>query len=210
MNDITARKTGTWALLLAGFTGAASALFLAFVPPAVAGDRFSFPLSADGFTAIQSFFFLHHLAIAWGLMVVWRSGFAGRGVPARIGGIGSVVSMVLLAVQELVAISAANAAYPSPATDIVDSVYGVLSLLNGAALIVLGIAVVRARRWAGWRRFIPLILGVYVIVPLTPAIFGPFVVARLTIGVWMLLFAALGFALVRTDAIPANARIERL
>lgn len=59
-----------------------------------------------------------------------------------------------------------------------------------------GVAALRARRWSGWRRWLLLVLGVYVIVPLTPAILGPFVIARLTIGLWMLLFAALGWALL--------------
>jgi hypothetical protein len=42
-----------------------------------------------------------------------------------------------------------------------------------------------------------LTLGVYVFVPLFPAVIGPMVQGRIAIGVWMLLFAALGIALVR-------------
>ena len=41
-------------------------------------------------------------------------------------------------------------------------------------------------------------LGVWVFVPLMPSLFAPFVFARVTIGVWMLLFAALGWGLART------------
>lgn len=108
-----------------------------------------------------------------------------------------VVSMTLLAVQELVAITAAGAPYPSEQTGIVESVYGILSLLNGAALIIFGLAVIRARRWTGWRRLTVIGLGIYIIVPLAPAIFGPFVLARLAIAGWMLLFALLGWALLR-------------
>jgi hypothetical protein len=46
---------------------------------------------------------------------------------------------------------------------------------------------------------VPLALGVYVFVPLLPAIFGPMVLGRIAIGVWMLLFGALGVALTRAD-----------
>ena len=181
MNDTTAlRRTGGWALVLAALTGAAAGVFLAFVPAAVADDRFSFPLTPGGFTAIQVFFFVHHLAIAWGLLAVWPAGYQGRGWLAVVGAVGAVGSMALLAVQELVAISVANAAYPSPETGTVESVYGVLSMLIGVALIVFGIAAARARRWSGWQRWVVLVLGIFVIVPLTPAIFGPFVVASLT------------------------------
>lgn len=184
-----------WALLIAGATGAAAAVFLVVVPAAVADDQFSYPLTAAGFTVIQVFFFVHHLALAWGLYAVWRRGFGGAGPWVRIAGALSVLAMVLLAVQELVAISAAT--YPSARTDAVESVYGVLSIFNGVALIGLGVAVAAARRWRGWRRWAVLALGVYVFVPMTPAIFGPFVVARLAIGGWMVLFAALGWALLR-------------
>jgi len=41
------------------------------------------------------------------------------------------------------------------------------------------------------------LLGVYVFVPLTPAIMGTFTAGRLGIGGWMLLFAVLGFGLTR-------------
>jgi hypothetical protein len=206
----TNRTTGGWLLVGAGITGAASAVFLAFLPPLVGNDRFGYPLAPTGFIAIQIFFFVHHLAVVWGLLAVWRSGFAGDGRLARIGGLASVVSMALLAVQELVAISVTDAAYPSEATGTVEGVYGVLSLLNGAALIVFGIAVLRARRWGGWSRLVPLVLGVYVIVPLTPAIFGPFVVARLTIGLWMLLFALLGLILLRVHVGDAQSPTSEL
>ena len=190
-------RTGSLALIVAGLFGPVSAVFLSVVPPAVPAERFSYPLDAGGHTAIQIVFFVYHLALAWGLWAVWRSGAAGHSRLATIGGVGSVVSMVLLACQELVAISAATAVYPSTTADTVGGVYGVISILNGLALILLGVAVLRARRWSGWARWLPLVLGVYVIVPLTPAIFGPFVLARLTIGVWVLLFAALGWALSR-------------
>ncbi len=40
-----------------------------------------------------------------------------------------------------------------------------------------------------------LVAGVFVFVPMMPALMGPFVLARLAITAWMLLFAALGYAL---------------
>lgn len=61
-----------------------------------------------------------------------------------------------------------------------------------------GIAVIRAGLWRGWRRVVPLVLGVYVFVPMTPALFGSYVLARLAIGGWMLGFAFLGWALIKT------------
>ncbi|MFP4635760.1 MAG: hypothetical protein ACLFRD_07865, partial [Nitriliruptoraceae bacterium] len=55
-------------------------------------------------------------------------------------------------------------------------------------------------RWRGWHRFVPLALGVYVIVPMGPLLVASDDLARLGIGGWMLGFAALGWALVATAA----------
>jgi len=63
--------------------------------------------------------------------------------------------------------------------------YGVGAVLVAAAVL------------PGWGRWVPLVLGAYVFVPLFPAVFGPMVLGRIAIGVWLLLFAALGVALVR-------------
>jgi len=191
--------SAAWALLVAGVSGALAAAYLAFVPATVSDDQFSHPLDSGAFALLQVFFFAHHLALAWGLYAVWQRGFAGGRRAARIGGPLSVAAMTLLGVHELVAISAADAAYPSPRTDVIETVYGALSMLNGAALVALGVGVATARLWSGWRRWVTLAAGVYVFVPMTPMIFGPFVMARLAIGGWMLLFAALGWALLRPD-----------
>jgi hypothetical protein len=66
----------------------------------------------------------------------------------------------------------------------------------------------RAQVWEGWRRGVVLALGVWVFVPMFPAlIVTPTDGARLAIGGWMLLFAVLGVALLspvrRAVALPA-------
>ena len=57
----------------------------------------------------------------------------------------------------------------------------------------------RVRIWQGWSRFVPLGLGVWVFVPMLPALAGPFVAARLAITGWMRLFALLGWRLAAED-----------
>lgn len=108
-----------------------------------------------------------------------------------------MLAMLGLAAVELAAISARDSLYPSPRTDTLDLSYGVTSIAIGVFLIIAGIAVLRAKVWSGWQRYLPLVLGIYVFVPLTPGILGPFVVGRLVITVWMVLFALLGWVLMR-------------
>jgi hypothetical protein len=205
MKDRTWATTGGWALVVAGIVGAGAAVALILIPPAVAPDRFSFPFTETGFVIIQSAFFVHHLLVVWGLLAFWRCGYAGRGALAMTGGLAATASLGALAVQELVSISAAGAAYPSATTNMIEAVYGMISLASGVGLLLLGVATARARVLPGIDRFIPLLLGIFVFVPLTPAIFGPFVLARLAIGTWLLLFAWLGVAMVRhaKSALPA-------
>jgi hypothetical protein len=187
-----------WVCVAAGVLGLASAILLLVVEPAVAPDRFSYPFTPGGFAAAQVWFFVHHFGLLAGLYGLWRSGAVGRSWFGRIGAWGAIAGMGLLTVAELVAISGAESAHPSPRTDVIESVYGVASILIGLSLVVAGLAVIRTGRWQGWGRVVPLILGVYVFVPLTPALFSSYVLARLAIGGWMLGFAFLGWALVKT------------
>lgn len=85
-------------------------------------------------------------------------------------------------------------------------VFELVPLVFGPGMLLAGAAVLRARRWSGWRRHVPLAVGVYVFV-----VFLPVVVALGETGFWAavvgldLLFAALGLAVVRETA-TAGAR----
>lgn len=190
-----ATRRGGRLCLWAGLLGAASGVFLAVVPPAVDEDRYSYPLTAAGFVLIQCWFVVQHLGLIAGLVALGRSGAAGArrlGLRLAIGG------LALLTVTEALAIGAADSAYPTSRTDLLDAAYGVSVTLAGIGLIFLGIAIVRARCWSGRSRWLPLATGIYVFVPMFPAMFGGFVAARLAITGWMLLFALLGWTLART------------
>ena len=184
--------------LVAGLLGLASAILMMAVQPSVGRDRFSYPFTSDAFVAIQVWFSVQHIGLLAGLYGLWRSGAVGTDRLGRWGALGAVVGVGLLAVTELVAISGSDSVYPSARTDMIGSLYGVSTILIGVTLIMAGIAVIRTGCWQGWRRFVPLVLGVYVFVPLTPALFASYVLARLAVGGWMLGFAFLGWALVKT------------
>lgn len=185
--------------LAAGILGAISGIFLAVYPGQVSEDMFSFPLTPGGFTVIQIWFFVQHLGLVAGIAALARAEIMAQGWSARLGAGLALSGMALLAVTELIAITARNSTYPGDGTGLLDALYGVSSLAVGVGLILAGIAIRRAGRWTGWRGLVVLVAGIFVFVPMTPALMGPFVLARLAITVWMLLFAALGYALWKAD-----------
>ncbi len=87
------------------------------------------------------------------------SGAAGTGWLGRIGltlaGLGSLV----MAVGE-----------PLGSSPVGDTLFMIGPNLVGLGLILAGVAVVRSGLWTGWQRWVTLVLGIYVFVPMTPMI----------------------------------------
>jgi hypothetical protein len=82
-------------------------------------------------------------------------------------------------------------------SDALDVGYGVASIIIGVGLTLAGVAVVRTHLWLGSRRYVVLVCGVAVFVIVIPGVFAPFLAGRLVLVAWMLMFAALGVALIR-------------
>jgi len=185
--------------LWAGVLGAASGVVLVFVEPAVPENQWSYPQTVTAFTATQVWFALQHVGLLIGILALRWTGALGRSTLGSLGHTVAAASMLGFAVTELAAIAAAHDTNDSPLAGLLSAAYGIFSIVLGAALVAEGIAVLRAKVWDGWRRFIPLALGVWVFVPLLPALALSFVGARFAIAGWMLLFAALGWALIRNS-----------
>lgn len=111
--------------------------------------------------------------------------------------------------MELITTSAYGVNTDSDRAAMIDNLYGPPVILIGASLVTAGIALLRRGRsgWAGasWLPAVIFLLGVYVFVPLTPAIMGTFVAGRLGIGGWMLLFASFGLGLARLNRTSRTA-----
>lgn len=185
-----------WLCLSAGVLGAVSGLYLALVDPAVPRGQWSYPQSVGEFAATQTWFALQHLGLLAGLIALGRSGALGERRWARRANDLAVAGMAALAVTELVAIWPADHATDATMPVILGGVYGLVSTWLGVSLTVAGLGVLRAARWTGWARWVPLALGIWVFVPMFPAMAFSFIGARLSIGGWMVLFALLGWALV--------------
>ena len=191
----TIRRAGA-ICLAAGLAGAASGLYLALMEPDVGTDRFSYPQGAGEFLTIQVFFVIQHLGLLAGLVALARTGAVPRTRLGVFGTRGAIAGMAGLTVMEAVAITARDVAMDSSTAAAVGAGYGVVSLVQGVSLVAAGIAVVRAGVWQGWRRWVVLALGVWVFFPMIPALAVLTDGARLAITGWMLLFSALGAALM--------------
>ena len=184
------------AAIVAGIVGALIAVGQVAVPPAVPPERFSYPLDGVPFAVVQVVLFLHHVVIAAVVLAVFHAGAAGSRRSGRVGATIGAAGLVLLGLQELVAILVGGETGDTALVGLVGTGYGLFSILLGVGLVLLGIAVVRARRWSGWRRGLPLVVGIYMFVPLTPSVLGPYWLGMLALGVWSLLCGALGAALL--------------
>jgi hypothetical protein len=200
--------------LIGGVIGVVSGVVMAFIPPAVSPDLYSYPFTPTGFLVAQFVFMSNHVLLLVGILGLARSGVAGTGLLGRVGLWISVAGMAALTLCEVGAMTLATSPYPSPGTDFMDMAYGVASILIGVGLTLVGVAVVRAGEWAGWRRFVVLVCGVAVFVIVIPGVFGPFLAGRLALVVWMLMFTALGWALYtrarvsEADSVPDAAGLR--
>jgi hypothetical protein len=204
------RLAGAW-MLAGGLIGVAQAAILLAWPAQVSADRYSYPMTSRGFVLAQASFALQHIPLLIGVAALLWVPAVRASRTTRVGVVVTVVGLALLTAVELVAISAYDAGPHSSLGTVIDDSYGVPVLLMGIGLTAAGIASVRRRAgWTGatWLPAVVLALGVYVFVPLIPALGGSFVAARLGIGGWMLLYAALGYGLLRlrTDAGSSGAQ----
>lgn len=134
-----------------------------------------------------------HIGQIAAAIALWRTGLAGTGGLARVGLVLWLIGGVLYSVGELLYITT------HPMTD---AVFGIASLASGVGPILAGVAVLRAGRWIGVARFLPLAIGVYMFVVLTPVLFATSF-GLLAIAGWNVLWLLLGLALY------ARARASR-
>jgi len=177
--------TGGWICFWGGLVGAVQAVIMLLWTPEVGADRYSYPMTPGGYVVAQLTFAVQHVALLVGLVALARSAWTARSRPARVGAWASAAGMALLTIMEAVA-------------TLVDSLYGIPTIVLGVALVVCAVALVRDRSLGAGPRWMVLVLGVYVFVVLLPGIVtGSYTLARIAIGVWMLGFAMLGFLLAR-------------
>ncbi len=144
---------------------------------------------------------LIHLGELAAVVALALSGAAGTGVLGRLGVGLAGLGALLLAVAEVITLSA-------PGTS--DTLFTIAPNLVGLGLILAGIAVIRTGIWTGWRRFVTLALGIYVFAVLTPVIIAaggpPALPAVAGLLVWQVLWVLIAVAVLVETGRPALSR----
>jgi hypothetical protein len=190
------RPLAGWTCAIGGVIGVAGGLVTAFVTPDVDPSMYRYPYSPGAYSAIQVIFAANHLMLLTGVAGIgWA--WAARSALWATGAAISAFGLLLLTGCEFWAPRLTDIALTGPGTGELDTAYGVGALASGLGLVLVGIAVARARRWRGWARWTPLALGLLVFVVVVPGLLGTFLEARLAITLWMVVWVALGAALIR-------------
>ncbi|MEV5961001.1 hypothetical protein AB0L70_04520 [Kribbella sp. NPDC051952] len=174
------RRTAGWIGCAAGVVGVIAGLLTILWPDQVDTDT-------TGFTVLQSVLAVRDVGLAILLTTLWPAKRA-----RAIWVAGAVAGMLVLAALEIITIFSRHDN---------GAAYGLTSYAIGLCLILGAIRPVRR---------LPLALGIYVFVPMTPAIMAGFVLEQLVIAGWMAGFALLGWRSVapaqRADSLVQGER----
>ena len=127
-----------------------------------------------------------HLLLLAGVVGLAWAGVAGRGRLATAGLALTLLGLAVLTVAEVSWLAGLGAT---------DALYAIATLALMLGLILLGVAVLRAGRWAGWHRYTPLACGLYIPLVLLPSFALPGTAANYAIGLWGVCWLLLGLAL---------------
>jgi hypothetical protein len=186
-------------MVVAGIVGAASAVVVILWPDQVSDRHYSYPFSVTWYAVAQVFFAVQHLGLIAGLVGLTGFAWPRASRPTRVGLVLTTAGLVGLTACELFAITAADALVDTARANAVDNSYGIPMTAMGIGMVLAGTGLARRPVLTGAGRWWLLALGVYLFVVMFPAVFGPMVAGRIAIGIWMLIFAALGAALIRAE-----------
>jgi len=145
-----------------------------------------------------------HLGELAAIVALAMTGAAGTGLLGRLGPGIAGLGALMLAVAEVITESARSLS---------DTLFAIAPNLAGIGLILTGIAVIRTGRWTGWRRYVSLVLGVYVFVVVTPVIIvsgGPPAVPAIgALLVWEVLWVLMAVAALTDTTEAAHVTASR-
>jgi hypothetical protein len=153
------------------------------------------PSGSPAFYVIETIFVITQLLLLFGFFGLLWSGGVGRGVFGKIAfGLGALGHLVFVAGEA-----------HSLMTGVLSDLVPLGALTSAVGVLLTGIAVATVKRWRGWARWMPLLVGLYPWLVMFPFIFisdGPNAYA--IVG-WGLARVALGLAIrAQADAVPTT------
>ncbi len=189
-------RLGKWCVV-ASLVGVAQGAAVLAWPHQVPDIRYSFPFTSSWYVIAQATFFLQHLPLVASVGAVAATPEVRRARLAHWALVAATAGLGLLALMELVAMSAATTINNSVLGTTVSSLYSVPVLMIGVGMVMAGVVLLR-QHVLGRLPWILLALGLFVFVGLTPALAtDSFVGGRLAIMAWMALYVVLGRAIQR-------------
>ncbi|MCX6402263.1 MAG: hypothetical protein NTX33_20300 [Propionibacteriales bacterium] len=156
------------------------------------GALISAPHSLRTFRTLEVVWTLTHVLTLLGAVGLARSGVAGTTRAARVGTRLAVAGMALLIPCELAFAFFASSTDSDTGPMVASTAIGIASMVAGAGFVVVGLAVLRAKIWLAPARYLPLLVGAWVFVGMTPLILADGRLFFVGIGTWNALLLALG------------------
>lgn len=185
MNEDQSVRTAGFALIVGSLIGAGVGIYEANRP------------SSPGTTAFLVSQLVVIVANALALAGVWglaRSRAAGKGALAVTGETMALIASALFLPLEV---------YLFFDLETAGMLLGIASMVQALGLLFVGIAVLRAGVWTGWRRFAPHAVGLYTFLVLIPALaLSPEGYNGWALAGWQVVFLLLGIALWQHGAAP--------
>jgi hypothetical protein len=202
-NRETVRTGATVFIAGSAGTALAGALVQLVVQPSsnVPDGRWSYPWATGPFVAVSLLYIVFHLLVVVGLVSFGRSGVAGTTRAARSGVALAVAGTLVLAAGELASLPIRDALVDDTSAAGVGAVFGLGVVLSAIGLLLTGKATLSARIWHGWRRYTPLVAGIW-----TTVLVGVAATKALPGGVAIYGACLLAVAIaLRTDPVPADS-----
>ncbi len=200
-NSVSPRVTGVVGAIGAAASAVAGIIVAAVVTPSseIPTAMWSSPWSATALVPVSILYAVLHAAVLVGLLGLARVG------PGRVGALIAVAGTAVLTLAELASIPIADQRMDDTGPGLVGTTFGLGTVVSAIGLLVAGVAIVRARRWTGWRRYIVLVAGLWTVV-LVGLVNTPFL--AVAVGIYGLALTAV-FAALATAPAPLTVRLEQ-
>ncbi len=150
--------------------------------------------------------------VSWLLIIVGLAELVRAGVTGRTGPLVTMIGAAgyMLAEGAYLVMVALLGDDVSTVERLTDRLLPLSAVLAAAGMIVAGISAVRRGAWQGWRRFAPLLVGVYPFVAMFSAVLLTGSPNELAIAGWGLAWLTLGVAMRRPARVPSPRADQRV